>query len=80
MKPKDYLRINSVGEMRFISANVFSFFSVVKTLSRVIPAMNRIEKRGKTVTLSARPITSLTNCSLSYYETKKYKIDRSIRL
>lgn len=70
--------------MKFISANVFSFFSVVKTLSRLIPAMNRIEKRGKTVTLSVGLVTSLSNCFLSYYQTKtitlQQKVGRSIRL
>lgn len=74
MKPKDYLRIISVGEMRFNSANVSSFFSVVKTLAGLIPAINRIEKSGKTVSLSVRPIISLTNCFLSYYQIKIYNV------
>lgn len=60
--------------MKFISANDFSFFSVVKTLSRLIPAMNRIEKRRKAITLSVELITSLTNCFLSHHETKTYNV------
>ena len=32
--------------MKFISANVFSFFSVVKTLSRLIPAMTGSKREG----------------------------------